>query len=305
MSIPVINKLKTTFGILKQKKFKIDSGIVGTQLKPYLFTVEDRHVSNFAAAIGDENSHYYVSANTNILCSHPVFPVRISWEIIKNLSLWLKSEVPFDLNTPLVHHSEYLEIQRLPKPGDQLTLSGQIAAFLPHSRGSRLVLRFSYVDKQKQPLLTEFVTAILFNVRCADAGKQLDLPPAIQRVTEDKIIWEEQIAISRLTPFIYDGCTDIVYGIHTDQKFALRMGLPDIILQGTATLAISISTILKKELNCDPQTVRLLAGKFTDIVVPPNRLTVRLLKQENNQFYFDVHQKNGNFVIRGGYLKTI
>jgi hypothetical protein len=81
------------------------------------------------------------------------------------------------------------------------------------------------------------------------------------------------------------------------------MGLPDIILQGTATLAMSVSTVIRKELNKNPQRIKMVSGKFTDIVVPPNQLSVRLLKKNEQEIYFDVSDQNDKFVLKGGYIK--
>jgi hypothetical protein len=304
MTNPIINKLRTFYNFVTQKRIKIDSSIVGARLGPYTFTVGARNVANFAAAIADTNPVYYLSAKTQRPVAHPVFPVRISWEILKNISAWMDTDLPFDLNSTLVHQSEYLAFRQPIKTGNELTVNGEICAFLPHQRGARLVLKFDYHDKQDRPLLSEFISVILFNVKCTDAGKNMALPPSVERVREDEILWEEQVPVARTAPFVYDGCTDIVYPVHTDQLFARRMGLPDIILQGTATLAMSISIVLKKEVDNDPKRIRIVSGKFTDIVVPPNLLTVRLLKKQGKELYFDVKEHNGHFALRAGYIKT-
>jgi hypothetical protein len=303
MTNPIIFKLKKAITFLFKKKVMIDSAIVGTRLKSFMFRVESRQISNFAAAIGDENHHYYITKNHGIHCAHPVFPVRISWEIIKDLSRWLETDFPVDLSTPLVHQGEYLDIRRLPEADDQLTVYGQIAALEPHRRGAKLVLKFEYHDGQGEQILTEFISAVLFNVTCRDEGRRMDLPPEVPPVEEDSPLWDKAVDVSRTTPYIYDGCTEISYPLHTDPQFARQMGLPDIILQGTATLAMSVSVILHTELAGDPSVVRTLAAKFTDIVIPPNRLTVRLLKKTDKQYYFDVREKNGRYAIRGGYLE--
>jgi hypothetical protein len=151
-------------------------------------------------------------------------------------------------------------------------------------------------------VLTEFVGAILYGIKCSNGGKASCTLPTVARIDDVVPIWEEKIPISKLASYTYDGCNDIVYPIHTDRKFARSRGLPDIILQGTATLAMSISVLVKKELNEDPRRVKVVSAKFTDIVVPPNHLSVRLLKRNDQNIYFDVAEKTGKFVIKGGYL---
>ena len=304
MKIPTLNKLKYFFKLLSRQKVLIDSNIVGSRIKLYQFSVNARQISNYAAAISDLNDVYYLSEKQNNLCSHPLFPVRISWGIIESLSEYLDIETPFNLQSQLVHHSEYLQFKRLPKPGDVLTLKGELAAVTPHHRGAKLILKFEYYDQSDQLILIEYIGSILFGVNCTDAGRGINTIPTVQRIEESTPIWSESISVPRSAPYIYDGCTEIVYPVHTDQKFARSMGLPDIILQGTATLAMSISTLLKKELGDDPRLVEVVAGKFTDVVVPPNNLTVQLLKKSSQELFFDVKEKTGQFVIRGGYIRT-
>jgi len=299
MRNPFTQKIKK----LLQKRVDLDSGIVGTRLKPFVFRVNSRQISNFAAAAGDENHHYYTTRDHKVRTAHPVFPVRISWQIIKDLSRWLEIAFPVDLSTPLVHQGEYLDIRRLPEPEDQLTVLGQITAVEPRRRGVKLVLKFEYRDGHEKLILTEFISAVLFNVTCKDGGRQTGLPPELPHMAEDEPVWETVFEVSRTTPYIYDGCTDISYPVHTDQQFARQMGLPDIILQGTATLAMSVSVLMRHEPAVNPKFIRTLAAKFTDIVIPPNRLTVRLLKRTETQYYFDVLEKEGGYAIRGGYLE--
>ena len=104
---------------MSQKKIIIDSNLAGVRTRPFKYMVSARHISNYAAAISDQNNIYYVSDNQDVLCVHPLFTVRISWEIIKNLSEYLEIETPFNIKNPLVHQSEYLQFNRLPQSGDE------------------------------------------------------------------------------------------------------------------------------------------------------------------------------------------
>lgn len=288
---------------LAKKKMKIDSQIVGTRIKPYPFCVTARQIQNYAASIFDENSIYFDTEKK--ITAHPLFVARISWEIIERLNQLSEVEFPDHVFDHLAHQSEYLEIYRLLKPGDELTIHGEIVAVIPHKLGVKITLKFDYFDRQNKLVLVEYMGAILFGVKCSDKGKTSPNLPTIERIEQNLLIWEEQILISRFAPYIYDGCNDIVYPIHTDRKFAQSMGLPDIILQGTATLAMSVSAIIKKELNNDPRMLKIISAKFTDVVVPPNRLTVRLLKRTQQEVHFDVTEQGGKSVLKGGYIKFL
>lgn len=279
---------------------KLSSKMVGTRIRPFHYSVSFRDVSNFAASIGDDNDGYFDTEKTP--AAHPLFPVRISWQIIQNLVQLWDADIHEDLLAGMVHHSEHIQIHRDFHPGDDLTVKGECVALVPHHLGAKIVLRFDYTDVEYRLVVTEYTGAIVFGVNCSDEGKILPGIPEIQRVGECAPIWKEEIEISRLAPYIYDGCNDIVYPIHTDRRFARSIGLPDIVLQGTATLAMGVSALVRKE-GCNlPKNVKMVAARFTDIVVPPNKLVVRLLKKRGADFYFDVMEQSGKTVIKGGYM---
>jgi len=299
----VINKLNLQLKSVLKKKIQLDSDIVGARIKPFNYKLSFRQTSNYAASIFDKNNIYYDTTRKDKIVAHPLFPVRISWKIIENINKHWEIDLPEKALENLVHQSEYLEFQRLLKPDDELTVRGELAALIPHKLGVKITLRFDYYDKTNDLVLTELIGALLFGVKCTDKGKCSANLPALERIEDTSPIWEEQIQIPRFAPFLYDGCNDIVYPAHTDIVFAKKMGLPGIILQGTATLAKSVSILIKKELSGNPDHVKTISGKFTDIVVPPNHLSVRLLERKESALHFCVKDKNGKSVLKGGYIK--
>jgi len=62
--------------------------------------------------------------------------------------------------------------------------------------------------------------------------------------------------VDPLAPFIYDGCTDIHFPIHTSRKFAHDVGLPGIIHQGTATLAYAARELVNREAGGNPALLK-------------------------------------------------
>ena len=60
----------------------------------------------------------------------------------------------------------------------------------------------------------------------------------------------------------YTECAQIWNPIHTDIKVARDAGLPELILHGTATLALAVSRIVHSEAGGDPITCRAHHGAF-------------------------------------------
>ena len=303
--LSLINKLTTYSKFISLNKIKIDSKIVGTKIKPYTYHIDYRQISNYSASIFDENSIYFNTEKEEEIIAHPLYAVRISWQIIEKLNQLCEVELSDSFLNNLVHQSEYLEIHRSLKPNDEVIIHGEFVSLLPHKSGVKIVIKFEYFNKQEQLLITEFIGALIYGAKCTDKGKASPGVPATERIEKNSPLWEEEIPVTASAPYIYDGCNDIVYPIHTDRKYARSIGLPDIILQGTATLAMSTSLLIRKELNNEPRKIGIVSGKFTDIVVPPNQLFVRLLEKNQQDLYFDVKEKSGKYVIKGGYIKAM
>ena len=234
---------------------KLDPGFAGTALKPLETSVKWREMTNYAAAVGDSNPVYFDDTGSNGLVAHPVFPVAVTWPILENLGDFIESDAfPAELLRTQVHHCERLLVHRLIRPGDRLLVFGTIAGIYPHRAGARVVIRLSAVDATDSPVFTEYVGALLRGVAC-EAENVAESPPAPEvpePAEEEDGLWEAGIDISPLAPYVYDGCTDIVFPIHTSPAFAKSVGLPGIILQGTATLALAVREIVNREAFGDP-----------------------------------------------------
>ena len=101
---------------------------------------------------------------------------------------------------------------------------------------------------------------------------------------------------------IYTECARIWNPIHTDRAIALAAGLPDIILHGTATLALAISRLVDEYLGADPTRVRRLGGRFTAMVLMPSTLTLDVHGHENGTLFFNVRTREGADAFSQGFL---
>ena len=282
--------------------------LTGTGLRDYEMSVNWRDIMNYSAVIGDMNPRYFDDENPDGIISHPVYPVAVTWNILGNLGAFIVSEkFPAELLLSQVHYTEHLEIHRPLSPGMQIVIQGRIAAILPHRAGTHVVIRLDCRQKEGAPVFTEHIGAMLRGVECLGAGSGKEtlpiVPDAGRAVTS---CWANTVSIDPLMPYVYDGCTGIVFPIHTSWKFARRVGLPGIILQGTATLALAVTQLVNRELGREPARVRSVACRFTGMVLPGSDISIRLIeKRKNNSgtdLFFDVCNPKGERVISGGCL---
>ena len=286
----------------------LTSDFVGATLKEYICTVTPRQIMNYAAAIGDANPAYFNDERPEGIIAPPLFPVAITWPIVENIADYLQAEgFPQEVLFTQVHYSEHLSIHKPVTPGMQLKIQGVIAAILPHRAGTYVIIRYEAKDAGGNNLFTEHIGAMMRGVACADAGKGGEAIPSVPLQTNDSFLWESFIPIDPLAPFIYDGCTNIYFPIHTSVQFAHQVGLPGIIHQGTATLAVSVHNILNKEAGGDSQRLATIYCRFSGMVIPGSAIRVRLTGKNKvsggTDLFFTVLNAEEKRAISDGYIR--
>jgi len=289
---------------------EISSAFAGTRLKPFTTQVDARQTMNYAAAVGDRNPCYFDDRRNAGLAAHPIFPAAITWNITGRIWEYLEAEdFPVDALLTQVHHTETIVHHRPLVPGDRLTIDGVIAAIDSHRSGTRVIIRYAAVDKNGQPVFTEYCGALLRGVTCVGGDRQVFKLPIIPAAdTTGRSIWQATVDIDPLAAHIYDGCTDIVFPVHTSPNFAVAVGLPGIIYQGTATLALAVREIVDREADRLPSSIRTISGRFTGMVQPGSSIAIRLAGRRTpagQALFFEVLTDDGQKAILNGYAKII
>ncbi len=273
---------------------ELDSRYTGTRLKTYNTRVDARHSMNYAAAVSDVNPVYFDDERAGGILAPPMFSVALTWPILENIGAYILAETfPRELLLTQVHHTEHLSFHRPVLPGEDLTVRGHIAAILPHRAGTRVVICLEAQDADDCPVFTEYLGAMLRGVTCRGGGRgEADLPVIPRAPEAGRAIWEKTVFVEPERPHIYDGCTGIVFPIHTSRRFARQVGLPGIILQGTATLAFVAREIVNREAAGDTARLEGLACRFSGMVRPGTTIRIRMVGrsagEEGNDLFFDV-----------------
>lgn len=288
---------------------KIDSSYVGMTLKDYFTVIDWRTMMNYAAAIDDDNPLYFDDEGGKEIIAPPMFAVAATWPISERIWDYIEDDnFPRDILKTQVHYTEHLVFHRPVRPGDRLTVKGRVAAIIPHRAGTVFVLRFDALDSAKVPVFTEHIGGMMRGIQCIDSGRGAEtIPSPPEFNTAAAPLWESTVHIDRMRPFVYDGCTHIYFPIHTSVGFARSVGLPDIILQGTATLAYAAREITNREAGGDPNRLREISCRFTDMVLPGSDIRVRLDGKEprgtGHDLFFSVLNDRGRRALSGGYAR--
>jgi acyl dehydratase len=286
---------------------RINSQFVGTPLKTYQSRITWRDTMNYAAAIGDDNPLYFDDECSRGIVAPPMFAVAATWPIIENITDFLDADdFPREILLTQMHYTEHIRFHNSLSPGQALSVKGRIAAILPHRAGTQIVTCFEARDQNDQPVFTEYNGGMMRGVKCMDGGRGGEVLPSVpDRDSKNRLQWEQRIRVDSLLPFVYDGCANIVFPIHTSKKFAHEVGLPGIILQGTATLALAVTELINREADGIPFKLKEISCRFTGMVLPGSeiRLQVFYSKTDNHSgsIFFDVINQEGDKAISHGY----
>jgi len=277
---------------------RISADLVGRELPPLDRAVSWRDTTNYAAAVGDANPRYLDDTDARGLVAPPLFAVAVTWPLLSAV----QGILPPSVLPTIVHAGEHLVFQRPIKPDDRLRLTGRVVAVLPKKAGTLLVLRADAVDQRGAPVFTEFSSSLLRGVACEGEGRGAEALPAAPKWDEPPAPrWDAPLAISRELPFVYDAATGIVFAIHTSRAFARMVGLPDLILQGTATLALAARELVNREAEGAPERLREIACRFTGFVIPGATIHVQLTRRQGTARGFQVVDETGKVVVSDGF----
>ncbi|MCG8683364.1 MAG: MaoC family dehydratase N-terminal domain-containing protein [Desulfobacterales bacterium] len=287
---------------------KLNSQLAGTRLKNYQTEVSQRQTVNFAAGLNDNNPIYFDDIRAQGVAAPPTFPVSITWPVLSQLGDFiLLDEFPKEVLFTQVHYTEHLVIHRLVRPGDHISLDGKIVSITPHRAGTHAIIRLDAKDGSSNPVFTEYIGAMLRGVDC-DGEMTVDpLPQIPENDPAVPTAWTCLLEIDPLTPYIYDACADIEFPIHTSPKFARDVGLPGILLQGTATLGLAVRELVNNQADGNPEAVKEIACTFTGMVEPGTDIEICCLetrqKKEFTHIFFEVINASNKKAIRNGYMK--
>ena len=286
---------------------KLSPRYVGARSKLHHTTLTLRDSMLYAASVGDDNPRYLDDLRPEGVIAPPMMATQVTWPLAERLpDFWAGGEFPVEVMDRQVHFTEGVVWHRVMRPGDDLTVQGEVAAIVPHRAGTVMTVRYRVTDADDQPVFDEFSGVLLRRVRCDGEGRGAEsLPVVPERQSEDAVAWEQTLPIDALAPYVFDGCANLPFAIHTSPQFAKRVGLPGIIYQAGATLSIAVRELVNREAAGDPARLKSVTCSFTGMVFPETDIIVRLLERAPGDavdgLFFEVLNAEGKRAIRGGY----
>ena len=284
----------------------IESSIVGSAGEPLVSEIDSRWTMAYAAALGDAMP-CYMDTNRGVI-AHPMFPVCFEWPVQVAVRAQFEKSTSLTRDEAMrgVHATHDTVMHRAIRPPERLTTQLTVAGVERRKPGAYMVLRLDTVDGAGKPVCTSWYGAIYRGVEVIgpDVPAKFAPAPAEPIVEEGEPLMESQVDVPAGMAHIYTECARIFNPIHTDASVARAAGLPEIILHGTATLALAVSRIVESFAGKDPARIERIAGRFGAMVMMPSTLTVRVLARDSSAqgtvVFFEVLSGEGRLAIRDG-----
>ncbi len=286
----------------------LSATLIGQSTAPVEHEVDARWLMAYAAGLGDCRRPFMDTAAGRIT-AHPVFPVCLEWPA--NLSLaaldGYASATPEE-RARGVHASHDLHLFRAIEPGQSLTTVATVVDLVEVSVGALQTTRFDTKNARGEPVAQTWQQGLYRGV--AVEGQELPVAsapesPVVSRQRRGDTCGRRlsaQIEVPAGAAHVYTECARIFNPIHTDRAVALAAGLPDIILHGTATLALAVSTLVTSLLDGDASGVRRLGCRFSGMVLVPDSLRLEATLADDGTALFTVTNARGEVAIKDGFL---
>ncbi len=283
---------------------EVGSESIGQKTIAKSFPLTPRRIMAYSAGIGDTNPAYFDDMQSTGLVAHPFIAYSFQWN-----TRFMPQVPPNPRAAPYgVHATTDLRLHQPFKEGDLITSQGRSVSTRQVKPGVLQLSRYTMTDGCGDIVAELDMGGIIRGAMLTGEDVVLETEPEIPEFTgEHGLLWEQQVYISGAAAQIYTECAQIYNPIHTERRVAIAAGLPDIILHGSATQAISLSQIIEFSLNGDPTRVRRYVGQLRAMVLMDSTITVRCLGQCTGKngmqiIVFDVLNQSGETAVANGIV---
>lgn len=276
-------------------------GVAGPSVSEAL---EDRWLMNYAASVGDENPVYLDNRGSKLLPAHPAYLSHLEWEAIVRLHEYLEMLLPEERDRG-VHSYNDTEINRPLRSGDKISCTASVESVSEHPAGACLSIRVNTVDGNQERVASSLTQAIYRGVTLASEPLGPSPVEYLESLTfNSQPDRSEKIVLGPLAAHVFSECARDYNPIHTDIAVAESIDFPGLILHGTGTFALVVSSLVNHEAQGRPQDVQRFVGRLAAMVLCPSEVTLNVYAANNqpSHFRFELLTEANKPAISSGYL---
>jgi acyl dehydratase len=240
----------------------MNRNLIGKKYGPVDGVVDVREAMYYALATNDTNEWYIDGARPGGTVAPPMYAISKDlggkgiFEIIKDTDLGLNYAF-------VVHGEQYFEWNEPLIPGAKMKVTATIKDIIDKGTGDLLEMKVDCTDEKGKLVVSQVVS---FFERRPDAPKK----PKTEEPPEDrsKHLFTASMKVLRGQTYIYAEPSGDHNPIHVDPGFAVKVGLPGIILQGLCTMAFVQKAVIDNAAGGDPTRLKKLKVRFSRSVLP-------------------------------------
>lgn len=279
------------------------SSSLGLKFNPVVILMTRRKLLSFAASIHDTSEKVFDDLRPDF-CAVPQICVALEWESTIKNDFRGKLGASRDEISRALHTVQDTIFHRPVNVGESLTVNGEIIAIWNGRSGTNMITKITTKDEQEKPVFTSHLQSTYRDVELSGTeSRPVQIPTTPHKPTNLGEIVSRRMEISLTLPHTFSECANIWNPIHTEKNVAKNVGLPNIILHGVATWALSGREILAEFADCDVTRLKRLRGRMGAFVFPGQPLTIsmRVSKQKNLKVWYEVQTMEGAPAIKDGY----
>jgi len=281
----------------------LNSRVVGESTREFTHNVDANWLMAYAAGIGDNNPRYQDTTQGAVL-GHPMFPVCLEWPVILS-----SRELPgYETVSPqesarIVHAAHDLHIYQPIVAGESYSTHAQVISLSAIRPGAAVVTRLDTRDSRGELACQTWHLGICRGVAIEGEPGEIETPPPLPDLAGSQLQERAfEIPVAEGLSHTYTEAARIESPIHTDKAYAKSAGLPDVILHGTATLALGVTALVNAFVDGDPARVERIGGRFSGVVLMPNNLTLEVTARAGSTYGFRMLEGGGAEVFSAGYI---
>ena len=276
----------------------VNKNILGYKTPVFEHYLDNRWAMAYSASTKNLEATYFDDINNNPLRVHPLFPVCLEWPSLvhcfENTSLSMKSTI---------HGTHDLHIFKQLIPNQTYFTIAEVVGLQQIKPGTYLTWNIKTRDTNGSLVCMTWQGNIFLGGRLAKSVTSKINPPSTPGFDKKAKLEIIEISISPEIAHTYTECARIWNPIHTELSAARESGMPKPILHGTATLALSVSAVVKNSGDFSTDRISRIGCRFSSPIFPPERLILKVYRNSDTVINFELLTSKGKKALQRAYIE--